>query len=200
MKRFLNNRRFKVSNSFILSSNIVLDDQIMYYNHYNIENRSITSFSHSNRQLPNNNMINNKIKCLRLFSSSNSDNEIMNEADFHVLCDNTLEHLMDLLIPLEEDDNITEDVDINYSMGVLNIDLGSYGFWVINKQTPNRQIWWSSPVSGPRRYEYNKENNQWFYTKANTYSTNDNTNTNDELITSLLEEIENKTGIKLPSE
>ena len=24
---------------------------------------------------------------------------------------------------------------------------------MINKQTPNRQLWWSSPLSGPRRYE-----------------------------------------------
>jgi len=36
----------------------------------------------------------------------------------------------------------------------LNINLGKHGFWVINKQAPNQQIWWSSPISGPRRYEH----------------------------------------------
>jgi len=36
-------------------------------------------------------------------------------------------------------------VDITYSQGVLNIKLGDAGTWVINKQTPNRQLWWSSP-------------------------------------------------------
>ena len=38
--------------------------------------------------------------------------------------------------------------------GVLNINLGKLGFWVLNKQSPNKQIWWSSPISGPRRYEH----------------------------------------------
>jgi len=28
-------------------------------------------------------------------------------------------------------------------------------FQVLNKQGPNRQIWWSSPVSGPKRFYYN---------------------------------------------
>jgi frataxin len=28
------------------------------------------------------------------------------------------------------------------------------GTYVINKQPPNRQIWLSSPVSGPKRYDY----------------------------------------------
>lgn len=37
---------------------------------------------------------------------------------------------------------------------MLNVNLGKHGFWVINKQAPNQQIWWSSPISGPRRYEH----------------------------------------------
>lgn len=28
------------------------------------------------------------------------------------------------------------------------------GTYVINKQPPNKQIWLSSPVSGPKRYDY----------------------------------------------
>ncbi len=45
--------------------------------------------------------------------------------------------------------------------GILTIDLNSIkkGVWVINKQTPNRQIWWSSPISGPRRYDYEHDSN-----------------------------------------
>lgn len=30
--------------------------------------------------------------------------------------------------------------------GVLNIIVGDRGTWVLNKQSPNRQIWWSSPI------------------------------------------------------
>lgn len=45
--------------------------------------------------------------------------------------------------------------------GVLTIKLGKHGTYVINKQTPNRQIWLSSPTSGPKRYDY--INKTWIY-------------------------------------
>lgn len=35
--------------------------------------------------------------------------------------------------------------------GVLTLNLGSHGTYVINKQSPNKQIWMSSPLSGPVR-------------------------------------------------
>ena len=38
--------------------------------------------------------------------------------------------------------------------GVLELDLGGLGTYVINKQAPNQQIWLSSPVSGPFRYDW----------------------------------------------
>ena len=38
--------------------------------------------------------------------------------------------------------------------GVLTVRLGDFGTYVINKQTPNRQIWMSSPLSGPVRYDW----------------------------------------------
>lgn len=36
--------------------------------------------------------------------------------------------------------------------GVLTLVLGGKGTYVINKQAPNREIWWSSPLSGPKRF------------------------------------------------
>lgn len=36
----------------------------------------------------------------------------------------------------------------------MNITLADVGTYVINKQPPNKQIWLSSPVSGPRRFDY----------------------------------------------
>ncbi|KAK0545251.1 Mitochondrial matrix iron chaperone [Tilletia horrida] len=48
-----------------------------------------------------------------------------------------------------------EDWDVEYSSGVLNLRLGpAHGTYVINKQPPNRQIWLSSPSSGPKRFDY----------------------------------------------
>ncbi|CAI5488653.1 unnamed protein product [Closterium sp. Naga37s-1] len=38
--------------------------------------------------------------------------------------------------------------------GVLTLRLGQHGIFVINKQAPNRQIWLSSPQSGPARFDW----------------------------------------------
>ena len=35
--------------------------------------------------------------------------------------------------------------------GVIKIELGQHGTYVLNKQAPNRQLWMSCPVSGPVR-------------------------------------------------
>ncbi len=79
--------------------------------------------------------------------------DILSESDYHSLADTCLDEILTATTEIESAID-ADDVDISLEQGVLNIDLGKYGFWVINKQTPNRQIWWSSPVSGPRRYEY----------------------------------------------
>lgn len=40
-------------------------------------------------------------------------------------------------------------------VGVLTAVISeAFGTYVINKQAPNKQIWLSSPVSGPKRYDY----------------------------------------------
>lgn len=38
--------------------------------------------------------------------------------------------------------------------GVLNLSHSTKGTYVLNKQPPNKQIWLSSPLSGPKRYDY----------------------------------------------
>jgi frataxin len=43
----------------------------------------------------------------------------------------------------------------NPQSGVLTLSLGPHiGTYVINKQPPNKQIWLSSPKTGPKRYDY----------------------------------------------
>lgn len=50
--------------------------------------------------------------------------------------------------------------------GVLTVQLEHHGTYVINKQTPNRQIWLSSPTSGPKRYDC--LNSHWIYSHDKT--------------------------------
>lgn len=38
--------------------------------------------------------------------------------------------------------------------GVLTLAFPPNGTYVINKQPPNKQIWLSSPLTGPKRYDY----------------------------------------------
>ncbi|XP_062207087.1 frataxin, mitochondrial-like [Phragmites australis] len=93
---------------------------------------------------------------------------IMPEDEFHKLADETIH---DLLEKLEEyGDSIQMDgFDIDYGNQVLTLRLGDLGTYVVNKQTPNRQIWLSSLVSGPSRFNWDAATNGWIYkrTRAN---------------------------------
>ncbi|KAG8710450.1 Mitochondrial chaperone Frataxin [Ceratobasidium sp. 395] len=57
--------------------------------------------------------------------------------------------------------------EVEYHSGVLTLNLGDKGTYVINKQPPNKQIWLSSPKSGPKRYDFDVEQNEWFYIRDN---------------------------------
>ncbi|OAF64638.1 hypothetical protein A3Q56_07658 [Intoshia linei] len=46
-------------------------------------------------------------------------------------------------------------MDISLSNGVLTIILpNKKGTYVINRQIPTKQIWFSSPLSGPKRFNH----------------------------------------------
>ena len=85
------------------------------------------------------------------------------EMIFHKVADETLNNLQDVVEAWGED-NAGEDFDLSHEMGVVTIAVGSgKGTYVINKQAPNRQIWVSSPVSGPLRYDYDPKQKAWIY-------------------------------------
>ncbi|GJM92925.1 hypothetical protein PR202_ga09433 [Eleusine coracana subsp. coracana] len=90
---------------------------------------------------------------------------IMPEGEFHKLADETIH---DLLEKLEEyGDSVQMDgFDIDYGNQVLTLRLGDLGTYVVNKQAPNRQIWLSSPVSGPSRFDWDAETSSWVYKRT----------------------------------
>ena len=73
----------------------------------------------------------------------------------------TMESLNDRFSELIEDHDSLMGADTNLADGVLTVKLNEHGTYVINKQTPNQQIWVSSPVSGPYRYDIFR--NSWVY-------------------------------------
>lgn len=93
--------------------------------------------------------------------TNNKLNTDMNINYYHSIADKFLYHLEESLLSSGIDEKIEEDIDIVLAQGVLTINLASKGTWVINKQAPNRQVWWSSPISGPKRFEFNDDLMDW---------------------------------------
>ncbi|CCE26821.1 hypothetical protein E4U35_004651 [Claviceps purpurea] len=75
----------------------------------------------------------------------------LSERAYHELADLYLESV---LSEFEQQQDSREDVDVEYSAGVMTITVANKGTYVINKQPPNKQIWLSSPISGPKRYDW----------------------------------------------
>lgn len=94
---------------------------------------------------------------------------LLTEAAFHQIADKTLDEIQEKVEELIEtkikadDNNFPE---LSFASGVLTITFPPHGSWVINKQTPNKQLWWSSPISGPRRYEYDDSSKKWVCTRT----------------------------------
>ncbi|BBN17588.1 frataxin [Marchantia polymorpha subsp. ruderalis] len=90
---------------------------------------------------------------------------LLDEEYFHDLADDVLHNLQEKIEILGEDLNV-DGFDCDYADGVLTVRLGSLGTYVINKQTPNRQIWLSSPVSGPGRFDWVASRKVWVYRRT----------------------------------
>ncbi|MCJ1342428.1 Mitochondrial chaperone Frataxin [Peltigera leucophlebia] len=83
---------------------------------------------------------------------SPSDSELSIE-EYHSLSNRYIDNLVAIFEQLQEE---RADVDCEYSAGVLTLYFPPHGTYVLNKQPPNKQIWLSSPVSGPKRYDFIK--------------------------------------------
>ena len=79
--------------------------------------------------------------------------------DYVALADEALDNILE---KADELSDARDDVEVELSSGVLTLKTPE-GTWVINKQVPNRQLWLSSPLSGPCRYEYDGE--KWTHTR-----------------------------------
>ncbi|CAB4069983.1 FXN [Lepeophtheirus salmonis] len=76
----------------------------------------------------------------------------------------TLESLTDKLEEILESQS--GKYDVTYSNNVLTVSVPHLGTYVINKQGPNKQIWLSSPLSGPKRFDLILDSKSWVYTRS----------------------------------
>lgn len=88
-----------------------------------------------------------------------SSDHQLSTIDYETVAEKTLESLTETFETLLDKHKLPSDV--TYSNGVLTVELEKFGTYVINKQTPNKQIWLSSPFSGPKRYDF--INQSWIY-------------------------------------
>ncbi|KAI3394719.1 hypothetical protein diail_2305 [Diaporthe ilicicola] len=75
----------------------------------------------------------------------------LTDGEYHEVADTYLEVILAELEGLADKNDA---VEVEYSAGVLTFSFPDLGTYVINKQPPNKQIWLSSPISGPKRYDY----------------------------------------------
>ena len=79
---------------------------------------------------------------------------LVTDAEYAKEANEALESLSDKFSELVEEVEEWSEADPTLADGVLTVKLGvKFGTYVINKQTPNKQLWLSSPVSGPARFD-----------------------------------------------
>ncbi|KAL5116215.1 Mitochondrial matrix iron chaperone [Pleosporales sp. CAS-2024a] len=74
----------------------------------------------------------------------------LSAAEFHERADQYLDGLVERLEAAQDKD---PQLDVEYSAGVLQVSAREHSY-VLNKQPPNKQIWLSSPISGPKRFDW----------------------------------------------
>lgn len=81
----------------------------------------------------------------------------MLEKDFYQFCEDELSRLFDELEKLDSSSSL----DIDYADGILKIVLEDGKTYVINRNSGNQKIWYSSPISGADYFAFNAEKKSW---------------------------------------
>ncbi|KAL7630935.1 UNVERIFIED_CONTAM: hypothetical protein RMT77_018775 [Armadillidium vulgare] len=132
-------------------SAVISNKSLQWKNLYNLpfhNLRSLSKYFHQSCVVP-------------LHHSQLLQKESVTSREYEHISNEVLENLTEKLEFLLEEDNAPSECDITFSSGVLTLKLGKHGTYVINKQSPNKQIWLSSPLSGPKRYDFIE--NDWVY-------------------------------------
>ncbi|KAL4486773.1 hypothetical protein ABPG72_006605 [Tetrahymena utriculariae] len=107
----------------------------------------------------------NHVRVIRLsapkaiYNFSNKEDILngLNEKDYQRYCSQFLNELGDIL----EESPSQRISDVQISDGVIKVTTQGEKIFVINRQVPNRQIWYSSPVSGPQRFYWDLQEAKW---------------------------------------
>jgi len=81
---------------------------------------------------------------------------LMNASEYESIVERDLGDLIEYADRCNE-----ENFDSDLGNGVVTLKVDGVGTWVINKQTPTRQIWWSSPLSGGKKFDWHASTREW---------------------------------------
>ncbi|KER24777.1 hypothetical protein T265_07662 [Opisthorchis viverrini] len=88
----------------------------------------------------------------------------LSNSEYESLSNETLDKLAEVFDSLGEKYNLDKDYDVEHAYGVLKVYFGAgIGTYIINRQAPNKQLWLSSPRSGPKRYDFIRSRDEWVY-------------------------------------
>ncbi|XP_073428348.1 frataxin, mitochondrial isoform X1 [Dendrobates tinctorius] len=105
---------------------------------------------------------NNVLLAISRTAGTLTSTSTLDETTYERLAADTLYSLAEFFEDLADQPFTPSDYDVSFGNGVLTVKVGkNIGTYVINKQTPNRQIWLSSPTSGPKRYDWSGKS--WVY-------------------------------------
>ncbi|OON18563.1 iron donor protein CyaY [Opisthorchis viverrini] len=87
----------------------------------------------------------------------------LSNSEYESLSNETLDKLAEVFDSLGEKYNLDKDYDVEHAYGVLKVYFGAgIGTYIINRQAPNKQLWLSSPRSGPKRYDFIRSRDEWW--------------------------------------
>ena len=80
--------------------------------------------------------------------------------NFETLAQQTIESLFEAT-----ERQLGDVAEVDLEGGILNVELDDGRVYIINKHSPNRQIWLSSPLSGAHHFSFDQNGGVWTSTR-----------------------------------
>ena len=80
--------------------------------------------------------------------------------NFETMAEKTIESLFEAIMR-----ELGDTAEVDLEGGILNVELEDGRVFIINKHSPNRQIWLSSPLSGAHHFSFDEDAGVWASTR-----------------------------------
>ena len=80
--------------------------------------------------------------------------------NFETIAEKTIESLFEATMR-----ELGDMAEVDLEGGIMNVELDDGRQYIINKHSPNRQIWLSSPLSGAHHFSFDEDAGVWASTR-----------------------------------